>query len=131
MKAELKRDAINEMLEELGKAVTSGDLAGVSKLYAYPVLLISDGGGRVLKKPAELEALFAEGRDWYNIAQGMTEARGKLEKIEQLAEQTAAINVRWLGYDSKGHENYREKWYYIVQNLEGVPRIRVSMTLTK
>ena len=131
MKAEQKRGAFDEMLEEFGTAVSSGDFAGVSKHYAYPVLMLSDGGARMFKKPAELEAMFAEGREWYDISKGMLEARSELQEVEQLTEQTAAVTVRWLGYDSAGDKIYSEKWYYVIQSVEGVPRIRVAMTLAK
>ena len=131
MKAEQERGAVDEMLEKFGAAVSSGDLAGVSKHYAYPVLMLSDGGARMFKKPAELEAMFAEGREWYDISKGMLEARSELQEFEQLTEQTAAVTVRWLGYDSAGHKIYSGKWYYVIQDFEGVPLIRVALTRTK
>ena len=130
MKAQLSRDAIDEMLEDLATAVSSGDLAGVSKHYVFPVLMISDGDAMLLNKPPDLEAMFATGREWY-ISQGILSTHAELQEIEELTELTAAANVRWPGFDSTGRENYSERSYYIIQNVEGVPRIRVAMTRTK
>jgi hypothetical protein len=130
MKAELKRDAIDVMIEELGRAVSSGDLAGVSKHYVFPAMIIMDGSVVVFFEPAELEEIFGKGRERY-ISQGILSTRGELQEIEQLTEHTAAATVRWPGFDSVGHENYSEKSYYIIQEVNGVPRIRVAMTRTK
>ena len=130
MKAELRRDAIDLMIEQLGAAVSSGDLAGVSRHYVFPSLMVTDGNAVVFFAPTELEELFAKGREWY-ISQGILTTRGELQEIEQLTEQTAAATVRWPGFDSVGNENYSEKSYYIIQNVDGVPRIRVAMSRTK
>src|SRR5687767_2588398 len=105
MKAELKRDAIDMMIEELGAAVSSGDLAGVSKHYAFPAMIIIDGDAMLFNDPSEVEGLFSVGRERY-ISQGILSTRGELQEIEQLTEFTAAANVRWPGFDSAGHENY-------------------------
>jgi hypothetical protein len=118
------------MIEQLGAAVTSGDLAGVSRHYAFPSIIILDEGAMLLETAAQLEEMFGTGREWY-ISQGILTTRGELQEIEQLTDHTAAANVRWPGFDSAGNENYSEKSYYIIQNVDGVPLIRVAMTRTK
>ncbi|HJS52577.1 MAG TPA: hypothetical protein VJ781_11805 [Pyrinomonadaceae bacterium] len=130
MKPEPKRDAIDVMIEQLGAAVTAGDLEGVSRHYAFPVLFISDEGTMVIQTASQLEEIFARGREWY-ISQGILSTRGELQEIEQLTEHTVAANVRWPGFDSAGNENYSEKSYYLIQNINDVPRICVAMTRTK
>ena len=130
MKPELKRDAIDVMIEQLGAAVSSGDLEGVSRYYEFPAIFLSDEGATVLQMAEQLEEIFDKGRQWY-ISQGILSTRGELQEIEQLTDHTVAANVRWPGFDSAGNENYSEKSYYIIQNVDGVPRIRVAMTRTK
>ena len=130
MKPELKRDAIDVMIEQLAAAVSSGDLAGVSRHYAFPAIIILAEGAMVLQTPVQLEELFGKGREWY-ISQGILSTRGELQEVEQLTENSVAANVRWPGFDNAGNENYSEKSYYIIQNVDGVPLIRVAMTRTK
>jgi len=130
MKASLQKDDIGEMLGRLGKAVSSGDLAGISACYAFPALLMIGENSTVLEKAEQLEDMFAKGRDWYT-SRGILETRADLESIDEMTDTIAAINVRWPGFDKTGIETYTETSHYILQASNGKPLIRVAMTRTK
>lgn len=130
MKASLKKNDIGEMLDRLGKAVSDGDLAGISSCYAFPALFISDESSTVIESAEELESMFAKGRDWYT-SRGILETRAELESIDEMTDLIAAINVRWPGFDQAGIETFTETSHYIIQASESKPLIRVAMTRTK
>lgn len=130
MKASLKKNDIGEMLDRLGKAVSDGDIKGVSDCYAFPAFLMIGEDSTVLESAEELEAMFAKGRDWYT-SRGILETRAELESIDEITDLIAAINVRWPGFDQAGIETYTETSHYIIQASESKPLIRVAMTRTK
>jgi len=126
--AERKTEVL-KMLESLGEAVNSGDLAGVSRSYAFPALFLVGESTTVLESAAQLE-LFGKGRQWY-ISQGILTTRAELESIEELTDRIAAVNVRWPGFDKDGNEVHTETSHYIIQTAGNEPRIRVALTRTK
>jgi hypothetical protein len=125
----MKRIEIKSMLENLGRAVTSGDLDSVSAFYSYPSLFLVAGTTTVLESAEQLEGLFGKGREWY-ISQGIVETRSELIEFEPLTEDTAAVTVRWPGFDAEGNENYTEASYYVIQLEDEIPKIRLAMTRT-
>jgi len=125
----MKRIEVNTMLESLGQAVSAGDLGSVSAFYSFPSLFLSDGTATVFENADKIESLFGQGREWY-ISQGIVETRPELIAFEQLTDETAAVTVRWPGFDAEGTENYTETSYYIIQLEELMPKIRVAMTRT-
>lgn len=131
MKSETGKDAIGKMLVELGKAVSSGDMRGVSSVYVFPALFMSDERSFVMESAPEFEKMFAEGQKWYT-EQGIVETRPELESIDEMTDSIAAINVSWPGFDKDGNRmDYTETSHYILQFDNGIPRIRVAMTRTK
>lgn len=131
MKSERGKDAIGEMLTKLGKAVSEGNMKGVSDSYVFPALFMSDEGSFVMNNADELEKMFAEGQKWY-IEQGIVETRPELESIDEMTDTIAAVNVSWPGFDKDGKQTeYTETSHYILQMDNGNPRIRVAMTRTK
>lgn len=131
MKSKPGKDAIGEMLTSLGKAVSIGDMNGVSGTYIFPALFMSDEKSFVMNNADELEKMFAQGQKWY-IEQGIVETRAELVKIDELTETIAAVDVSWPGFDKDGNRtDYTETSHYILQFDNGKPRIRVAMTRTK
>jgi hypothetical protein len=127
--AERKTEVL-KMLESLGEAVSSGDLAGVSRCYAFPALFLVGESTTVLESAGQLEELFGKGREYY-ISQGILTTRAELENIEELTDRIAAVNVRWPGFDKDGNEVHTETSHYIIQTAGNEPRIRVALTRTK
>lgn len=125
----IERNAIVEMLEKLGKAVSSGDLKGVSACYAFPAFFLIEGDATVFEEPEEFKKLFAQGREWY-VSQGIIETRPEILKVDSMTEKLASVDVRWPGFDADGAEVYSETSHYILQTADGEPRIRVAFSRT-
>ena len=126
----LDKNTIGEMLDRLGKAVSSGDLNQVSACYAFPGLFMVSEDAIVFKNPAEFEKMFAEGRKRY-VEQGILEARPEILRFDPMTNEIAGIDVRWPGFDKNGNEVYTETSRYIVQSIDGKPLIRVALSRTK
>lgn len=125
----LTKEAISEMLDRLGKAV-SGDLNGVSACYAFPGLFLIAEESTIFETSEEFERLFAQGRQWY-VDQGIVETRAEILRFDPMTDGIAAIDVRWPGFDNEGSETYSETSHYVVQLVNAEPRIRLALTKTK
>ena len=126
----LGKDAIGEMLDRLGKAVSSGDLETVSACYAYPAFFMLQENSTVFEKPADFEKMFGEGTKWY-ADQGIIETRPEILRFDPMTDEIAAVDIRWPGFDKDGAEVYTETSHYVIQATDGKPLIRVALSRTK
>ena len=110
----LNEKTVREMLDRLGRAVSSGDLDGVSACYVFPGLFLMGQDATVFEKPAEFEKLFAQGRRWY-VDQGIVETRADILRFDLMTDTIAAVDIRWPGFDNDGTEIYTETSHYIIQ----------------
>ena len=117
------------MIDRLGSAVSSGDLAQVAACYEFPAMYLSEEAVMVIDRPEELQKFFGEGRKWY-IEHGIVEAKGNLLEYDAVGKKIASIDVRWPGFDSDGNEIYTETSKYIVVDSEAGVKIRVAMSRT-
>lgn len=124
-----EQQAVEEMLERLGKAVSDGNLPGISACYAFPAFFLIGEQVTVLNEALQLEELFAEGRRWY-VSQGVETTKAEILRIDAMTETLLAIDVRWPGFNSGGQEIYSETSHYILQTVNGEPRIRVALSRT-
>lgn len=126
----LSKETIGSMLDRLGKAVSSGDLKGVSACYAFPAILMMDESSTIIAEADEFERMFGEGRKWYT-SQGIVEARSEVLTLDLMTDTIAAVDLRWPGFDTDGNEIYAETSHYIVQLTDGTPLIRIGLSRTK
>ena len=126
----IDKDSVGEMLDRLGKAVSSGDLDKVSACYAYPAFFMLQEDSTVFEKPADFIKLFGEGRKWY-VDQGIVETRPEIVRFDPMTDEIAGVDVRWPGFDKKGAEVYTETSHYLIQSAKGKPLIRVALSRTK
>ncbi len=57
-------EAIQQMLERLGVAMSTGNMPEASGCYAVPALFLSDEAAMILADAAQIEGLFAAGTEW-------------------------------------------------------------------
>jgi hypothetical protein len=125
----LDRNTVSEMLDRLGKAVSSGDLDEVSAFYALPGVFLIGEESIIFERHEDFEKMFAEGRNWY-VDQGIAETRAEIVRFDPMTDTIAAIDVRWPGFDANGVELYTETSHYVVQLVDGKPLIRVALSRT-
>jgi hypothetical protein len=126
----VNEDKIRRLLERLGTALSTGDLAGISNCWEVPALVLSDEGAIAVAATGEIEAFFAQAAEWYR-SQGLVSTRPELERVEMLSEKLASVDVRWLAFDSSGQEKSSERSHYMLQlGKDGQAHIRVALTRT-
>jgi hypothetical protein len=127
----MDNDKITQALEHLGRALSAGDLRGVSSCFEVPGLFLSDDGATVLADASQLEKLFAQATEWYR-ARGLVSTKPELERVDVLSQKLAAVDVRWPAFDASGQEKSSERSHYIVRlGTDGQVYIRVALTRTK
>jgi hypothetical protein len=125
----LGEDQIQELLERLGKALSTGEVSTIPHCWEVPALVLHDEGAVAVSSAGEIEGFFTKATEWYH-SRGLVATRPEVERIEALSERLAAVDVRWPAFDKAGVERASERSHYILQlGKDGQPRIRVAMTL--
>jgi hypothetical protein len=124
-------DKIRQLLERLGRALSAGDLRGVSSCFEVPALFLSDEGVTILADANQLEKLFAQATEWYR-SRGLVSTKPELERVDMLSEKLAAVDVRWPAFDASGQEKSSERSHYLLRlGTNEQPNIRVALTRTE
>ena len=127
----MQTDQISQLLEQLGQALSAGDLHKASTCWGVPALVLSDDGATAVSDTREIEEFFSQAADWYHL-QGIVSTRPEIERVDMLSEKLAAVDVRWPSFDASGKEKSSERSHYIVQLAEdGQVRIRVALARTR
>lgn len=126
----MNEDKIKSLLEQVGTALSTGDLPGIVNCWEVPALVLSDEGAHAVSEAAEIERFFGQATEWYH-AQGLVSTRPELERVEALSESLASVDVRWPSFDAAGNEKFSERSHYLIQvGKDGRARIRVALTRT-
>jgi hypothetical protein len=122
-------DPIARMLEQIGAALSAGDVQQASTFWIAPALVLSDAGATAVSDIGEIEALFSRAGEWYH-AQGLVSTRPEIERIEKLSDTLASVDVRWPSFNAAGEETFSERSHYIVQIADDQAYVRVALTRT-
>ena len=126
----MKEEGVRRFLEALGKALSEGDVAGVTRSWEIPAFVLSDEGVLAVSDPKEIEAFFAKAIQWYR-ARGLVTTRPEIQSLEVLGARLLSVDVRWLALDAEGVEKTSERSRYILRTDDDHElRIRVALTLT-
>ena len=121
----MQTDQIGQFLEQLGQALSEGDLHHAANCWGVPALVLSDDGATAVSASSEVEEFFSQAAEWYHL-QGITSTKPEIERVDMLSEKLAAVDVRWPSFDASGKEQSSERSHYIVQLAEdGQVYIRV------
>lgn len=126
----MNEDQIKDMLERLGAALSTGDLAGVSNCWELPALVISDEGAIAITEARQIEEFFGQAVGWYQ-SQGMTSTRPELKRVDLMTDRLAGVDVCWPAFDASGNEVFSEVSHYILSlGKDEQIRLRVALTRT-
>jgi len=127
----METDQISQLLEQLGQALSAGDLHKAAACWGVPALVLSDEAAMAVSDRSEIEEFFSQAADWYHL-QGIASTRPEIERVDSLSEKLASVDVRWPSVDATGKEKSSERSHYIVQLAEdGQVYIRVALARTK
>jgi hypothetical protein len=123
----MQTDQIGQFLEQLGQALSEGDLHRAANCWKVPALVLSDDGATAVSASSEVEEFFSQAAEWYHL-QGIASTKPEIERVDMLSEKLAAVDVRWPSFDASGKEKSSERSHYIVQLAEdGQVYIRVAL----
>jgi hypothetical protein len=127
----MNESQITDLLERLGRAVSSVDVREIARLWETPAMVLGDQGAIAIADRAEIERHFTEAAKWYH-ERGLFSTRPEVERIDLLTDTLAAVDVRWPSYDAAGQEKASERSHYIVAaGSDGQPHVRVALTRTR
>jgi hypothetical protein len=127
----MQTDQISQLLEQLGQALSAGDLHKAAACWGVPALVLSDEAAMAVSDRSEIEEFFSQAADWYHL-QGIASTKPEIERVDSLSEKLASVDVRWPSFDASGKEKSSERSHYVVQLAEdGQLYIRVALARTK
>jgi hypothetical protein len=121
-------DAIVEsFLDRMAHALTTGDTQTVASMWETPALVIGDEEVRAINSPEEIEKFFAGAKDQYN-AQGVTDTRPDVGRLDWVTDRIVIVEVRWPYLDQRGNEVGEESSTYTLRrDGAGDLRLRVAV----
>jgi hypothetical protein len=121
--------AVRGVLERLGRALSAGDLPGVSACFAYPSFLLTGADLHEFRDPMQVQAVFRRSLDWHASA-GIVTTRPEFEGVAPLGAGIHDCTVRWPAYGSDGRLVANERAHYIIQETgTGSALIRVGVAV--
>jgi len=125
---DVRRDtSIQDFLDQLGRALTSGDGSAAAGLWAAPALVIGDDMERAIASVDELVAWFGGAKAQYN-ARGIVETRAEIVRLTWPTERMAIVEVRWPYFDAHGDEIGDETSTYTLRRDDaGALKLRVAV----
>lgn len=88
----MQTDQIGQLLEQLGQALSEGNLHQAANCWKVPALVLSDDGATVVSASSEVEEFFSQAAEWYHL-QGIASTKPEIERIDMLSEKLAAVDV--------------------------------------
>ena len=106
--------AVQEFLDEMARALTSGDGEAAARLWSLPAVLVGDDLVEPVTSKEQLAKMFGGAKAQYN-AIGITDTRGEIERLEWLTDRIAVVHVRWPHLDAEGEEHGEESSSYLLR----------------
>ena len=121
------RADVQKFLDQMGRAVTSGDGATVAKMWEAPGLVLGDEMSMAVSSTAELARFFGGAKEQYN-QRGITDTRAEVVRLYWPTGRIAIVEVRWPYLDAKGAERGSEtSTYTLWRNDDGELKMRAAV----
>ncbi len=118
---------IQEFLDALGEALTSGNTAAVVSMWEMPAFVIGDDMVEAIEERGELETMFAGARENYN-ARGVLDTAPEIIRVDEITDSIVCVRVRWPWLDSEGREVGAETSSYTLKRGEdGDWKLRIAI----
>jgi ketosteroid isomerase-like protein len=118
---------VQDLLDQLARAITAGDGRAVARLWDVPALVLSDANVQPVTAAAEIEQFFGGAKEQYN-AQGITDTRPEIVRLTWATERLAIAEVDWPYLDAAGARRGLETSTYTFRRDDaGQLRLRVAV----
>ena len=105
---------VQDLLDQLARALTSGDGEAVATLWETPAIVIGADGVHAVSSRAEVAQFFGGAKAQYD-ARGIASTRGDLLDLERVGNRIVIAAVRWPHLDANGREVASESSDYTLR----------------
>ncbi len=118
---------MQQFLDRMGRAVTTGDGRTVATMWDTPALVLGDERVMAVSAAQEIEQFFGGAKEQYN-AKGITDTRAEIVSLDWPTKRIAVVQVRWPYLDAKGSVRGEETSTYTLRRDEsGDLKLRVAL----
>lgn len=110
-------EPVQAFLDQLARAVTSGDTVRVGTMWCMPAFVIGDEMTKVVANREEIERFFGGAKSEYE-RQGITDTRAEIEGVQWLSDRIAIVSVRWPWMDASRNEVGSESSTFVLRKNE-------------
>lgn len=122
-----KDSRIQNLLDQLAKALTAGDGRTAATFWRTPAFVIGDEHERVVASQQEVEQFFSGSKEQYN-QRGITDTRADIQRLDWITDRIALVEVRWPYLDAKGNEVGEETSTYLFKRDDsGELKLRLAI----
>ena len=108
---------VQQLLEQMARALTAGEAKKVAALWETPALVMSDQGVQAVASISEVEQFFSGAKEQYNQL-GVTDTRPEIQRLTWPTGRTALVEVRWPWLTADGREAGAETSTYTLRRDE-------------
>jgi hypothetical protein len=123
------RGEVQELLNQVARAVTAGDGNAVAMLWEVPGVIIAADAVTPITSRAQLEAMFGAGKAEYN-ARGIVDTRPDILEEDWVGDRLVVVKVRWPYLDASGRETGAEASDYTMRR-DPSGRLRICAILMR
>jgi hypothetical protein len=102
---------VQQVLDQMARALISGDGRAVARLWEPPALVLSDQEVHSVASSEEVEKFFGGAKDQYN-QMGIVDTRPDIQRLTWPTRRMAIVDVRWPWLDANGRESGSETSTY-------------------
>jgi hypothetical protein len=118
---------VQDFLDRFARALTAGDTHTIAALWETPAYVLGDNDVHDVRSIDEVERFFAGARQQYN-AQGITDTRAEIVKLDWPTERIVVVQVRWPYLDAAGRQLGAETSTYTLRR-DGAGRLRLRVAV--
>jgi hypothetical protein len=107
-------EVVEDFLDRLARALTSGDGATIARMWNVPALVVSDQEVLPVTSSEQVAKFFGGAKQEYN-ARGVTGTRGEILNLQWVTDRIAIAEVRWPWLDESGNEVGEEASTYTLR----------------
>jgi len=108
---------VQEFLDRMARALTSGDGRTVASMWETPALMVGDDVLEAPRSAAELETIFSGAKARYN-EMGVVDTHPQIVRLTFATPRIAIAQVRWPYLDARGQEVGEETSTYTLRRNE-------------
>jgi hypothetical protein len=124
-----KDEEIRSLLQAYGRALSEGNLRGVSAAWDVPALVLSDEGAIEVQSAKQIEDFFGTARRQYT-ERGIVTTKPEIAKVDWLSEKMVQVRARWLQLTPNKERKGEELTLYVLRrDDQNHWRIRVAIML--